>query len=213
MSIIKSFLGFALLGAEWVMWVLVALSVLSIAIMIERAIFFVGKRPALGEVLVELRKLVHGGDYTAARTLVESKRGVAFKVADSILAIAGQGPKAVDELAASEIARERLKLDHNLAFLGTVGNNAPFIGLFGTVVGVIQAFHDLSLNTQGGASTVMSGISEALVATALGLLVAIPAVISYNMFQRRIKAIISDTHATVHVILSGLESKTASGGN
>jgi biopolymer transport protein ExbB len=212
MDIVKSFLGFALLGAEWVMWVLVALSILSVAIMIERVICFVGKRPALGDLPRELRALVQRGDISAAKKLVEEKGGVSFRVAESVLSIANEGPKAVDELASSELIRERLRLERNLAFLGTVGNNAPFIGLFGTVLGIIQAFHDLSLNTQGGASTVMSGISEALVATAIGLLVAIPAVIAFNMFQRRIKAIIADADALVRVIISGLEGKGTAGG-
>ncbi|MCU0663126.1 MAG: MotA/TolQ/ExbB proton channel family protein [Myxococcota bacterium] len=212
MNIVKTFLDFALLGAEWVMWVLVALSVLSIAIMFERAIFFFGKRPSLGGLVDELRTLVQKNDLGAAKSLVGGKKGVAFHVAESVLSIAGEGPRAVDELASAQLIAQRLRLEHNLAFLGTVGNNAPFIGLFGTVIGIIQAFHDLSLNTQGGASTVMSGISEALVATAIGLLVAIPAVIAYNLFQRRIKAIMSDSDALVRVIISGLEGRGAAGG-
>jgi biopolymer transport protein ExbB/TolQ len=114
----------------------------------------------------------------------------------------------VDEAAAGALIQERLRLERNLAFLGTVGNNAPFVGLFGTVIGIILAFHELSLNTQGGASTVMAGISEALVATAIGLFVAIPAVAAFNIFQRRIKAILGDADAVVHVILSGLKGQT-----
>ncbi len=71
-----------------------------------------------------------------------------------------------------------------MGVLGTLGNNAPFIGLFGTVIGIIVAFHELGQNPAGGPSVVMAGISEALVATAVGLIVAIPAVIAYNIFQR-----------------------------
>jgi len=71
-----------------------------------------------------------------------------------------------------------------LTILATLGNNAPFIGLFGTVLGVIKAFHDLHLQHGSGIKVVMGGISEALVATAMGLLVAIPAVIAYNAFSK-----------------------------
>ena len=99
-------------------------------------------------------------------------------------------------------------MERNLAFLGTVGNNAPFVGLFGTVIGIIVAFNELSLNTQGGASTVMGGISEALVATAIGLLVAIPAVAAFNTFQRRIKVIVGDSNSVTHTILAGLKGET-----
>jgi biopolymer transport protein ExbB len=81
----------------------------------------------------------------------------------------------------------KLGLEKNLLVLGTLGSNAPFVGLFGTVLGIIRAFNDLALQGTAGPSVVMRGISEALVATALGLLIAIPAVVSYNHFQGRIK--------------------------
>jgi biopolymer transport protein ExbB len=204
MNIIESFKSFALLGAQWVMWILVVLSLLSISIMIERAIFFFGQRIDVESLGRQVLGLLKKHDLAAARELVGRQRGVAAKVANIALQEAEFGAEAVDEAASGAIIEEKLRLERNLAFLGTVGNNAPFIGLFGTVIGIIQAFHDLSLNTQGGASTVMSGISEALVATAIGLLVAIPAVIAFNLFQRRIKALVGDTDALIHVLLSGL---------
>ena len=86
--------------------------------------------------------------------------------------------------------------------LGTLGNNAPFIGLFGTVIGIIQAFHDLSSNPEGGPSVVMAGISEALVATAVGLLVAIPAVIAYNGYQRMVKRRLSNAEAMKRLVVA-----------
>ena len=92
------------------------------------------------------------------------------------------------------VAGQRQKLDQGLVVLGTLGNNAPFIGLFGTVIGIIKAFHDLASAPQGGPSVVMSGISEALVATAVGLMVAIPAVIAYNTFQRIVKSHMANSH-------------------
>ena len=82
---------------------------------------------------------------------------------------------------------ELTTLERTVPFLATTGSTAPFIGLFGTVLGIIKAFRDLSLETRAGASAVMAGISEALVATAIGLLVAIPAVVAYNYLQRQVK--------------------------
>ena len=204
MNIIEAFKGFALLGAEWVMWVLVVLSLVSISIMIERVIYFFGKGTDVQSLGREILKLIKEGDFKGARDLLDKRNGVAAQVAKSALGEAERGPDAADEAASSELIVQRSRLERNLAFLGTVGNNAPFIGLFGTVLGIIQAFHDLSLNTQGGASTVMAGISEALVATAIGLLVAIPAVIAFNIFQRRIKALLGDANALTHTLLSGL---------
>jgi biopolymer transport protein ExbB len=204
MSITETFKGFALLGAEWVMWVLVALSVISIAIMIERAMYFIGQRPDVGSLIADLRKALGGGDHAAANKRVEGAKGVTAAVARAMLADAKLGSASAAESGASAVTREKLRLEKNLAYLGTVGNNAPFIGLFGTVIGIIQAFHDLSLNTKGGAATVMSGISEALVATAMGLLVAIPAVIAFNIFQRRIRAIMGDAETLQHALLAEL---------
>ena len=89
----------------------------------------------------------------------------------------------------SEKTRARKDYERYLVILGTLGNNAPFIGLFGTVIGVIQAFQDLSTDSQGGAEVVMSGISEALVATAAGLAAAIPAVIAFNFFMNKIRIV------------------------
>lgn len=204
MNIVEGFKGFALLGAEWVMWVLVVLSLVSISIMVERVIFFIGKRTEIQKLGKEITKFLKKEDFDGARDALKNQKGVAAQVAKAALAEAERGPDAADEAASSELIVAKGRLERNLAFLGTVGNNAPFIGLFGTVLGIIQAFHDLSLNTQGGASTVMAGISEALVATAIGLMVAIPAVIAFNIFQRRIKALLSDADALTHTVMAGL---------
>jgi biopolymer transport protein ExbB len=104
---------------------------------------------------------------------------------------------------ASARSRERLMLEKHLGILGTLGNNAPFIGLFGTVLGIIKAFADLAKNQGGGAAVVMSGIAEALVATAVGLLVALPAVVAFNIFQGRIRRTMGRVDALAHMILTG----------
>jgi biopolymer transport protein ExbB len=107
---------------------------------------------------------------------------------------------------ASAKSRERLAMERRLGILGTLGNNAPFIGLFGTVLGIIKAFADLAQNQgAGGAAVVMRGISEALVATAVGLLVAIPAVIAYNIFQGRVRRTMQRIDTMAHLILSAVE--------
>jgi biopolymer transport protein ExbB len=105
-------------------------------------------------------------------------------------------------------ARNRTLLERRVALLGTLGNNAPFIGLFGTVLGIIRAFHDLASDTQGGAQTVMAGISEALVATAVGLMVAIPAVMAFNYFMRRARGHVTQADTVAHIILAELRSET-----
>jgi biopolymer transport protein ExbB len=98
----------------------------------------------------------------------------------------------LEELLATKRQEEKLNLERFLGVLGTMGNIAPFIGLFGTVIGIIKAFRDLALSGVGGPTVVARGIAEALVATAAGLAVAIPAVIIYNYFTRRVKVIMSE---------------------
>jgi biopolymer transport protein ExbB len=114
------------------------------------------------------------------------------------------GAKGVTELMEATALEEKMKLERYLSILGTMGNIAPFIGLLGTVVGIIRAFHDLAVSGSGGPSVVSAGIAEALITTAAGLVVAIPAVIAYNYFLRRVGTIMSEIEAAskkVRVIL------------
>ena len=114
------------------------------------------------------------------------------------------GAKSVVELMEAAALEEKMKLERYLSILGTMGNIAPFIGLLGTVIGIIRAFHDLAISGSGGPSVVSAGIAEALVATAAGLVVAIPSVIAYNYFLRRVGTIMNEIEAAtkkVRVIL------------
>jgi biopolymer transport protein ExbB len=115
--------------------------------------------------------------------------------------------RSVEEIIAGATTIERIKMERGLAYLGTLGNNAPFIGLFGTVLGIIRAFRDLSSNTIEGSQAVMAGIAEALVATAVGLLVALPAVALFNAFQRYIKRKLAGADALARVLLAHAKSK------
>jgi biopolymer transport protein ExbB len=103
-------------------------------------------------------------------------------------------------------------MEKHLGILGTLGNNCPFIGLFGTVLGIIKAFADLSHNQGGGAAVVMAGIAEALVATAVGLMVAIPAVVAYNILQGRVRRTLGRVDAMAHLILARSHEENEAGG-
>ena len=200
-------LAFTLLGVAWVLWLLLALSVLSVAVMLERAAWFARRR--IGAVFPELVRLCQAGELAQAATLATGSAPDAMETAVIQVAegLAVEGQEAVEKAVASTIDRRRLEYEQWLFVLGTLGNNAPFIGLFGTVIGIIRAFADLAVSHAagpGGASTVMSGISEALVATALGLFVAIPAVLAYNIFQRLLKRVIGRSNALGNAIAAGL---------
>ena len=135
---------------------------------------------------------------------MSGQRAPAAVVAAAGLDHFDRGSDAVAEAMASAKARLRTELERNLGVLGTLGNNAPFIGLFGTVLGIIKAFADLARNQAGGAGAVMSGISEALVATGVGLMVAIPAVIAFNFFQGKVRKAMARVDTVAHLLLAGL---------
>src|SRR5690606_27270598 len=104
---------------------------------------------------------------------------------------------------------ERMRMERGLAYLATVGSNAPFVGLFGTVLGIIKAFHDLAQNVEAASEAVMAGISEALVATAVGLLVAIPAVVLYNAFSRWVRNRIARSESLADLVLARMTAPPA----
>lgn len=202
MSIIETFLGLALLGSEWVLWLLVLLSIVSIAVMVERFWFFKNIKIDSRQFSAELARHLQANNLQGVKDLCEAHLAPESQVVLHGLEVAHKGTKAMEETMSSFIVREKNQLDRGLVILGTLGNNAPFIGLFGTVIGIIVAFNDLSQNAAGGPSVVMAGISEALVATAVGLLVAIPAVIAYNTFQRMVKRHLVNAESTMRLVTS-----------
>jgi biopolymer transport protein ExbB len=199
-------------GANWVLWLLAGLSVTSLAIALERFFFYRANTADLPSLASELHERLERGDSQSTAAWLSGSRSVAARIAAAGLRLASRGPAAVDKAMQSRSALEREELDRRLAFLGTLGNNAPFIGLFGTVIGVIQAFEELghSAAGHGGESSqvasgaVMSAIAEALVATAVGLAVALPAVAAYNYFQRRVAAILAGAEVLSNLVLAFL---------
>lgn len=203
-------------GAGWVMWLMIGLSVISVAIMLERAWFYWSLRDDLVALARTLREHLRRDDLEAARRVMEASPSAEAAVVVAGLMEADRGPKAAEEAMSGAAALQRMKLEKRLVYLGTLGNNAPFIGLFGTVIGVIQAFDELGKASSQAASAaaggmapqaVMSSIAEALVATAIGLGVAIPAVAAFNTFQRVIKAKLANTEALSRVLLAHLHAE------
>jgi biopolymer transport protein ExbB len=205
-------------GAAWVMWLLLALSVVSVAIMLERGWFYYSLRDDLAALARSLGDYLRRGEVAQARRLLENSPSAEAAVVVAGLVEAERGPQAAEEAMAGAAALQRMKLEKRLVYLGTLGNNAPFVGLLGTVIGIVQAFDELGkaakLTTAQAASsiapqTVMTSIAEALVATAIGLLVAIPAVAAYNAFQRLTKSTLANTEVLSRILLAHLKAETA----
>jgi len=213
-------------GASWVLWLMLVLSVISLAVMLERAWLYWSIRDDLTALMRELGKLLRAGDLEGARTRLEKSPSAEAAVVVAGIVEADLGAEAAEEAMAAASSLQRTKLERRLAYLGTLGNNAPFIGLLGTVIGIVGAFEELgkvhpvapgaagaagqsaaAVASQLAPQAVMTNIAEALVATAVGLLVAIPAVAAFNMFQRIVRTTLSNTDALGHVLLAHLKAK------
>ena len=201
------FLKVALLGDAWVLYVLVLSSILSIAVMVDRFRAFQAVRGDISGLLDGLAEKMEAQDLEGAEALAVASPAVEARVALEGLRNFAKGPAAVEEVMASRWLRERQKLDRRLIVLSTLGNNAPFMGLFGTVMGIIKAFNDLASSGQGGVAVVMAGISAALIATAFGILVAIPAVVANNYFVTVLKQKSSNTDALSRILLAYMKAE------
>ena len=188
--LLQKLLAIALISTEWIIWVLLLLSVISVAVIIERFFILRLKRGDLERLKQRIGAAMRKANNAGIENILRQDNSSAAKILlETIQKTKKMGLDFEDSLYIA-ISEEKLQLESRIAILGTLGNNAPFIGLFGTVLGIINAFHSLAQNTKGGPTIVMAGISEALIATALGLFIAIPAVGAYNYFVRGIKKII-----------------------
>ena len=207
MDIVKVLTNLALVGGEWVLYLLILSSVLSLAVVIQKAVFFYRNGVEWDHFLEMLTAFMSKDDIDAAVEYVRRISTPAARVLLSGLENVGKGHEAVEEILIGKKISEKFRMESKLVILGTLGNNAPFIGLFGTVLGIIKAFHDLAVAANPNPSVVMAGVSEALVATAVGLLVAIPAVIAYNYFQRRVKEFVTQMEAAFKILLVYMKSE------
>jgi biopolymer transport protein ExbB/TolQ len=201
-------------GAEWILWLLLALSVISIALVVERWLYFRRTHVDGEELSAQLQEQLRNHNLQNAWQLVKGAHTTAIEcgVVAAGLVNLRHGAHAASEAMLSTKARMRPALDANLSILATIGSNAPFVGLLGTVLGIIKAAHELNVSAgQNNPSEVMSGVFEALVATAVGLFVAIPAVVAYNLFERKVRTRMAQVDALAHLVLANVpvENRTA----
>lgn len=169
---------------------LFGLSVWSVSIMIERRRFFA--QSASEEPIRAIQEALSRRDLAALRAAVQSREGTAPGTIRE--ALAAGSPESVDRAVRAYLLDERARMESGMTVLATLGSNAPFIGLLGTVLGIIQAFGVLAGN-QTSMGAVMTNLSKALVATAVGLFVAIPAVIAYNVFSKKIRNVLTQAES------------------
>jgi biopolymer transport protein ExbB/TolQ len=215
MDLTREFVAFAQLGASWVLWLLVVLSVLSIGVMIDRALWFRGRELDTEQLVRELRGAMQRDEVERFEAKYKDTPSPAAQVALRGLAERSRGASAVAEAMQGERVRWRSAADRHLIVLGTLGNNVPFVGLFGTVLGIVDAFEHLREHTLAAQDETLDLIARALAATAFGLLVAIPAVVAYNYFTKRRGALLAAADECAHALLAALGGKAvkADGGS
>lgn len=174
-------------GHQATLWLLILLSIFSIAFIIERFFALNGVSKKNESVKKMLQHALQANDLKEIEDMAKDRDSLIGKgLSYGLRHTKEHGTKGLEEIFTTYALTERPALEKRLSFLATVGSNAPFIGLLGTVFGIMDAFRGLA-TSQGEITAVMLGISHALIATAVGLVVAIPAVISYNYFQRSVK--------------------------
>jgi len=193
-------------GGSWVIYLLFFLSVLALAVIIERSIIIIRQSKYQIDTLPLLMEKLEEGP---PKEILKSLRpdSILYRTAKELVDHASKGFLSLERHLESRMSLEKRYLEKHVVILGTLGNNAPFIGLLGTVLGVIRAFHDLGASAGQGPEVVMQGISEALVATAVGILVALPCVAFYNFLQKRIKDTMVDADRFGKQLIAIFESE------
>ena len=200
MDILERLTGLADYGARWILWLLLALSLVGVAVILERAVLFVSSRDDLGRLRRELRRLLAGGELAEARRKLDDSPSFEARIAAA--GLEGDDAGSAEELMQGETEIAKLTMERNLALLGTLGNNAPFVGLLGTVIGIVRAFRELEHSAGQVSAGLMAEVGEALIATAIGLLVALPAVACFNLYQRVIRARLGRAQALCHEVMA-----------
>lgn len=205
-GLIPTLMALPIFHAEWVLWLLIGLSFASVTVMIERYLFYRRHAIDVNAVRKQLADFLAQGDLMNAAQLLAQYDSLETNTVLFGLRDYARGPESVEDLLKAAARKERARYEKRLGFLATIASNAPFIGLFGTVLGIIRAFKDLSDNIAEASAAVMGGIAEALIATAVGLLVAIPAVIAFNLLKSRVKEIADDGNLLAATLLASLKS-------
>ena len=205
-GLVQRLLALPVFRSEWVLWLLLFLSLLSVAVMVERWFFYRRRKIDFDAVKSEFSKDLDKGDFDAAAKLLAKYDSLETNVTLTGLRGYEKGPESVEDLIAGAMSRGKAEYERRLSILATLASNSPYIGLFGTVLGIVHSFKEMSKDIASASSGVMSGIAEALVATAVGLLVAIPAVVAYNVFKGMVKDAVTNTDGLTRVLMAELKS-------
>jgi len=170
------------------MWILLLLSVVAIAIVIERLLFFATQHSDSKGLLRALGQKIAANDLPGAIKVCQQNKGMLPKILEFGLKRGEKNRADITDALSIALMEHLNSLERNLGIIGTIAVISPFVGLFGTVLGIIRAFQDIALKGNSTPAVVAAGVSEALITTAAGLFVAVVSVIFFNYFKSRIKS-------------------------
>jgi len=199
---VEQLMGLMNVGEDWILYLLLVTSVVCVGITIERIVVVMRTRAGIAELKSRLLGYMADGNIDGAKKYFAAQDNSPSKIVSAALGALDRSPEAMQEAIEGEVIEQRMRLERGLDFLGTVGSNAPFVGLLGTVLGIIEAFHQLAKAKTAEPQVVMSGISMSLVATATGLAVAIPALIAFNYFKAFVRDLMRSAEILCKPILS-----------
>ncbi len=176
---------FQIFKSSWVMDLLLLVSIMALAFVIERYVFWLRRRKSGGKLFNRIKNLLRSGRKEEALELLRGRKDPVSNLIRIALENDDLDEDGMNELLESTVLDERRAMERYLGALGSIGTIAPLLGLLGTVVGLIKAFHNIAVTGSGGPAVVASGIAEALLTTAFGLIIAIPVVVFYNYFANK----------------------------
>ncbi len=182
----SGFMGLMQQGG-WDMWLLLLISIVGLAVVIERLVFFGMQHSDAKGLLRQIGTKVSEDDLDGAIAICRKNRGMLPRILEFGLRRGEKNRTDITDALSIALMEHLNSLERNLAIIGTIAVIAPFVGLFGTVLGIIRAFQDIALKGNSTPAVVAAGVSEALITTASGLIIAVIAVVFFNFFKSRIK--------------------------
>lgn len=192
---------------SFAMWLLLIISIVGLTYAIERIIYFVKNRKDIRAFCIRVKEMIEKGQFKEIIDICRREPAPVSRMIENGLKEPQMDTAIVYELMSNVINREKVHMENNVGIIGTISHIAPLVGLFGTVVGIIKSFHSIALTGSGGSDIIAMGVAEALVTTATGILVAVPAVILYNYFVRKISVIVQALSIVRDEIITELKIK------
>ena len=197
-----------LLKTSIAMDVLLLMSVVTVTFAIERWWYFSRTGCKVGPLLSALKRHVSAGDDARALETCAKENSGPARVAEAVLKSGATTREDLEHAASAAVEKESVEMERNLIVLGTMSNVAPLMGLFGTVMGIIRSFRDIAVTGSGGSSVIAMGVSEALLTTAVGIVIAVIATMFYNGFIRRVRVRNVQMEEVTRAVLSEISKRS-----